>query len=300
MTVATTEHLQSAFEHCRCVTRKRARNFYYGLKLLPEPQRSALYAIYAWMRRADDLVDGEAGDQSIPASKRLAAFRAETDRALGGNPPAGDPIWSALAHVSAEFNLQPRHFGDMLAGQFDDTEAGSYQTFEELRTYCYRVASTVGLVCIEIWGYSDPAAQTHAVDRGIAFQLTNILRDFREDFDEGRVYLPLDEFAAHDITPHELRHWSRPERCTAFLTQQIDRARSYYDRSAPLEGMITPECVPTLWAMTAIYRGLLEKMRSHPERIAGDDRIRLSAMEKGLIALRARWFRMPQPAGAST
>lgn len=300
MTVASADQLHSAFAHCRGVTRERARNFYYGLKLLPEPQRSALYAIYAWMRRADDLVDGEAGDQSIPAPERLDAFRAETSRALSGHPPEGDPIWPALAHVAAEFNLQPRHFEDMLAGQFDDTEDHTYETFEDLKTYCYRVASTVGLVCIEIWGYTDPAARTHAIDRGIAFQLTNILRDFREDFAEGRVYLPSDDFAEHGITHHDLIDWTQPERCRAFLLQQVERATTFYDRSAPLDELITPECVPTLWAMTAIYRGLLEKMRTHPERVVSGERIRLSAMEKGLIALRAKWFRTSRPPGAST
>lgn len=278
-----------AIARCREITRQRARNFYYGLKLLPEPQRSAMYAIYAWMRRADDLVD-EPHRQRNVQEQRIEAFRAATDRAMNGSPDGDDFLWPALAFAADRFPLTPKPFHEMLNGQLDDVADRTYETFEQLREYCYRVASTVGLVCITVWGYNDDRAPELAIERGIAFQLTNILRDFREDFDSGRVYLPRKDFERNGVTPDDLRVWSKPEACDRFVCEQIERAQSFYDRSSPLDEMISPSCLPTLWAMTRIYRGLLEKMSENPARIAGDRRVRLSAWQKGLIAVKAKWF----------
>lgn len=283
--------LDRAIQHCRDVTRRRARNFYYGLKLLPEPQRSAMFAIYAWMRRADDIVDDpDHGPEKL--RRELDAFWSATETALRQKTPADDhdPLWPALAFASSRFALTTGHFRAMLDGQIDDLEDRSYETFDELREYCYRVASTVGLVCIEIWGYADPCACDLAVERGIAFQLTNILRDFREDLDAGRVYLPQEEFRHHGLSPQALRAWSKPEACAAFVNEQTLRAEAHYQRSAPLDAMITPTCRPTLWAMTEIYHGLLRKMIAEPASIVGPKRLRLSSMQKGVIALKAKWF----------
>jgi phytoene synthase len=180
-------------QYCRAITRRRARNFYYGLKLLPEPRRTALYAMYAWMRMADDLVDNGALSTDEKHEK-LIEFREATDLALVGSPPNGNPLWEGVAFVAKRFDLKPENLHAMLDGQLDDVRDRKFDTFESLQQYCYQVASTVGLVCIEIWGYTDPAARNLAIDRGIAFQLTNILRDLREDCDNGRVYLPQDEF----------------------------------------------------------------------------------------------------------
>ena len=169
----------------------------------------------------------------------------------------------------------------MIDGQLDDLASRRYETFDQLRNYCYRVASTVGLLCIEVWGYHDQAARELAIDRGIAFQLTNIVRDFRQDFDTGRLYLPRAEFAEFGITPEDLRHWARPTPCEAMLRQQLRRAEVFYDRSAALDQMIAPACRPTLWAMTSIYRALLDKMLGDPSRVVLARRLRLSAWRKG-------------------
>jgi phytoene synthase len=280
----------AALAHCRDVTRRCARNFYYGLKLSPEPQRSALYAIYAWMRRADDLVD-TARDAAVPDRLRreLRDFRASTDSALAGRPTHADPLWIGLADTASRFGLPAEPFHAMLDGQEEDVARRSFETFDDLRSYCYRVASTVGLLCIEVWGYGDATARALAIDRGIAFQLTNILRDFAQDHDHGRVYLPLDEFAAHGLSPNDLRCWRDPQKCLRFMHEQLDRAERFYQTSAGLEAMITESCRPTLWAMTSIYHGLLVKMRLDPARLMSNQRVRLSAMRKGLIALQARW-----------
>jgi 15-cis-phytoene synthase len=280
----------AALRHCREITRRCARNFYYGLKLSPEPQRSALYVIYAWMRRADDLVDNAATPDTSAIEARLQSFRDATDAALRGSPMNNDPLWIGLADTATRFRLPAEHFHAMLDGQVEDLAKPSYATFEDLRGYCYRVASTVGLICIEVWGYSDRSARELAVERGIAFQLTNILRDYRQDYEAGRIYLPLEDFERHGITPQELRDWSHPQECHALMRQQIERTESYYRRSAALDGMIAPGCRPTLWAMTTIYHGLLRKMMNNPSKLMLGGRLRLSALQKGTIALRAKWI----------
>lgn len=279
--------VRDACAACERITRQRARNFYYGLKLTPEPQRRAMFVIYAWMRAADDLADAE-GFAPEERVRRIAEFRAATDRALSGRSSDSDPVWQGLAWVARRFDLSPREFHDMLDGQLTDVEAPIYETWDQLRTFCYRAASTVGLVCIRIWGYNGADAPALAVDRGIAFQLTNILRDFREDFDMGRVYLPAEEFRRMELTPLDLRNWSKPDLCSEFVRAQCSRAEQFYARSAPLEGMITPGCVPTLWAMTEIYHGLLARIAAHPHAIARDRRVRLSSVRKAWIAFRAQ------------
>ena len=277
-----------AFKYCLEVTRRRARNFYYGLKLSPEPQRSALYAIYAWMRAADDIVDDFQGDLADSTHQRLREFRANTDAALAGEP-GNHPLWLGLAAASREFSLSPEHFHGMLEGQLDDLSKGVHESFEQLRNYCYRVASTVGLICIEIWGYTHESARDLAIDRGIAFQLTNIVRDYKQDYDCGRIYLPLEDFAEHGIDPKTLREWKKPIACHTMVMRQVQRAAQYYDRSSGLEQLVTPSCRPTLWAMTRIYRGLLDKISRNPANVILARRLRLSAFQKGAIALRARW-----------
>lgn len=288
MTVVTEESLAEAMERCRDVTRTRARNFYYGLKLAPEPKRSALYCIYAWMRKADDLVD-DAGEDVELRRANVETFRAMTEAALAGEPADEDPIWIGLRHVVDRFGIDAAHFDAMIDGQLDDLEIRRYETFEDLHEYCYRVASTVGLICITVWGYHDPRAEALATERGIAFQLTNIIRDFREDFDMGRVYLPQEDFRRHDLAPDDLRTWSRPDASERFVIEQIGRAESFYERAAELDDLIDPSCAPALWAMTAIYRGILDKIRRAPNRIIDGQRVSLSPIQKSAIALQAKW-----------
>lgn len=280
----------AAFARCRAITRSRARNFYYGIRLSPEPQRSAIYAVYAWMRLADDLVDSCDASDLAMLERRIADFRAHTDSALTGHPAADDPLWLAMAQTAQQFQINPAHFHDMLDGQLEDARRTSYDTFEQLVAYCRRVASTVGLICIDIWGYTDPRACELAAERGIAFQLTNILRDVAQDHDIGRVYLPTEDFERLGISSFDLRAWRKPEACRRLIDINAQRAEESYARSAPLDGMVRACGRPTLWAMTAIYHGLLEKIRRDPERLVGGRRVRLSALHKGTIALRAKWL----------
>jgi phytoene synthase len=283
--------LAEAYAHCAEIARTRARNFYYGLRLTPEPRRSAIYSIYAWMRAADDVADGP--DSPADRHERLRVFGARTRRITGGELPneSDDLLWLALAATTRRFPIDPAIFDDMLLGLNEDLDHPGYATDAELSMYCYRVAGTAGLACVWIWGLKpgiDPAhARDLALRRGQAFQRTNILRDFAQDFDESpsRVYLPQDAFDRHGLTSDDVRHWRTPDRCEAFIREQARIARDHYTASAELQSLIDPACSPTLWAMTRIYSGLLEIIEQDPARIAGAKRIRLSGAKKAGIAL---------------
>lgn len=286
--------LDRAYAACREIARARARNFYYGLKLTPEPRRSAVYSVYAWMRRGDDEADAAT---SVDARRQcLARFRATSDLVLAGGAAgraeiARDPVWTAFAHTVDAYGVEATDILAMLEGLEEDLDHAGYETDAELESYCRRVASSVGRVCLTIWGLregvSAEEARTLAERRGLAFQLTNILRDFAEDHAQGRIYLPSSAFTTHALTPDELRSWARPRECEAFVRERAALTRAHYDASAGLERMIDPTCAPTLWAMTRIYSGLLEKIEKAPRRVAGQRRIRLQSLHKAGIALRA-------------
>ncbi|RMH30074.1 MAG: phytoene/squalene synthase family protein [Planctomycetota bacterium] len=286
--------LGRAYARCRAVARARARNFYYGLRLTPEPKRSGVYAMYAWMRAGDDLVD-DAGDARAKRDA-LDRFATATEQALSGVRPAepapGAPeMWAAFSDTVARFGVAREDLEAMLAGLAEDLDHTGYATMGDLRRYCGRVASSVGRVCVTIWGVRDGAdldrARALADRRGVAFQLTNILRDYAEDFDEGRVYLPAEAFERRGVTPGELRRWADPGACAALALDIARVARAEFEASAPLDGLIDPTCAPTSWAMTRIYSGLLAKIEARPERIAGRARVRLPSVRKASIAVRA-------------
>lgn len=275
--------LAASASHCAAIVRREARNFYHGLKLAPEPRRSALYAVYAWMRRADDLVD-DGGPDRI---KQVAAFRAATGRAFAGHLPDPDPMWPALVRSIEDHALARDDFDGMLDGQLLDAEHRPCRDWAEARHFCDLVAGTVGRTCTRIFGANDPEAMRLSTDRGIAFQLTNILRDLREDHRMGRCYLPADELAQAGLDITRLLAWSDPPRCTSFMQSQLDRCMAHYRSSAPLDGMIEWSCRPTLWAMTAIYGGIARRIGDRPQSVV-EGRVALPALSKALVALRAR------------
>ncbi len=288
--VESPDAIAHAYAACRQITRERARNFYYGLKLTPEPKRSAIYSIYAWMRFGDDMADGEGDDAARLA--RMDHFRAQTLRLLDGEESdLHAPIFRAFAHTVRRHDLPREDIEAMLDGLCADCEHRGYDTDEQLDDYCARVASSVGRICIAIWGLRPTAPRPEGIRlanlRGLAFQHTNILRDFAEDFDAGRIYLPLQAFRRAGITPAQLRDWSPADRCEAFVKSRAAAARERYNESSPLESMIDPECAPTLWAMTRIYSGILEKIERAPQRVSGGPRIRLQSLHKAGIAFRA-------------
>ena len=271
--------LAQSIAFCRRLTQQQAKNFYYALRLLGEPKRSAMYVLYAWMRLADDIADAEDGRTVEQKAEQLDTFGLQTHAALEGLAPADDgrEIWPAFVEMVRRYSIPAELFDEMIAGQRQDLRPMQIQTFAELHQYCYRVAGVVGLASIHIWGY-EGGESTHrlAIDRGVAFQLTNILRDLREDASRGRVYLP--EKGISTFSPDAA--------FVSLMRFQIDRAESYYRASADLESRIHPDSRPALIAMTSIYRGLLSKIARDPTRVLRG-RVRLSTFSKLLIAWRA-------------
>ncbi len=277
---AADPHILDGYEQCRALAQRHARSFALGMRLAPEPQRSALYAVYAWMRRADDIADG-----SLPDAQRraeLESLHEATRRAFAGS--AHDPTLAALADAVARFNIPKRCFDDMITGLRGDIGPVRLRDHEELLQYCDRVAATVGLICISIWGYSDPRAQHLAVRRGRAFQMTNILRDIREDAQRDRIYLPQSALQRHGLTLDDLLAWRRPDAAAALISELADGARADYDESAELETLIGPSGIRPLTAMTRVYRSLLDRILTQPALVVSPQRLRLSRARRLWIA----------------
>ncbi|HEB61260.1 MAG TPA: phytoene/squalene synthase family protein [Phycisphaeraceae bacterium] len=276
-----------AMRACRAITKQRARNFYYGMRLTPEPKRSALYAIYAWMRLIDDLTDS---DTSLDRRDALEAFMKKTDQALAGNwqELLDEPLWLALADSVSRFELDKTNLDEMLAGQLLDLRPVKVKTFSELEDYCRKVASTVGRICVKVWGIRDSCSWEETLRlaelRGIAFQLTNILRDLREDYQRGRIYMPAEDLQKHGLTMQELLDWKYPDRCEAFIKEQVVRAENYYHESRKLDEIIERDSLSSLKAMTDVYFHLLQKIARSPQRVVKGERMKLSALHKATIA----------------
>lgn len=295
------DRLRASFDYCRQVTRTQAKNFYYGLKLMPQPKRSAMFAVYAWMRTADDLAD-EPGPYDEKAS-RLEAFRRRTMAAIDPHAEWSqaslegerEMIWPAVSKTVRDYHIPSQYLHDMIDGQLLDQYQTSYDTFEQLYDYCYKVASVVGLVCLSVWGYlGGPATQKLAEYRGIALQLTNILRDIVEDAGRGRVYLPAEDLVQFGFRPgsfaKQVLAGGLDSAFDALMAFQTARARRYYEMSAQLERYIAPACRPTSWAMMRIYDGLLRKIARRPRSVLSGS-VRLARSQKFCIALRATWHR---------
>jgi phytoene synthase len=278
-------------DYCQRVTHAEARNFYYAMKLVPEPKRAAMFALYAWMRLVDDIADDGGGRTQRQRVDELEAWQAQTHTAINGQSADDDshPVWAALAEMVRQHGVPPSVFDDAIEGQRQDLEGIRCQTFAELYEYCRRVAGTVGVASIYIWGFEGgDETVAMAVDRGVAFQLTNILRDLLEDRGRGRVYLPQEELAAMGVTDEFLRLGGGE--FEEMMRFQIGRAEEYYRKSAELESRIKKDCRPALVAMTRIYHGLLEKIAADPGVVLRR-RVSLSWLSKLMIgwrALRAR------------
>jgi phytoene synthase len=236
----------------------------------------------------DDIADGQDGQTLSQRSDALDAWNEATQSALAGQIPRdGQLLWPAFADMVHSHHVPHHVFEDVIAGQRQDLESPVFQTFEDLRGYCYRVAGVVGIASIYIWGFQGgQETESIAIDRGIAFQLTNVLRDLREDSDRGRFYLPRDELNAAGVGEDQLRSAVASNGFEPMMRTQIARARDFYQRSAALESLISADCRPTLTAMTQIYHGILEKMAADPACVLRQ-RVSLSPMAKFRIAWQA-------------
>jgi phytoene synthase len=277
-----------SYEYCIRVARSRAKNFYYSFLLLSKQQRKAMCAIYAFMRYCDDLSDGpEAGPATGPEARRAAIgrWRAEMEDALEGRF-SQHPLWPAFHHTVRRFGIPHEYFHAMIDGVLSDLGPRRFQTFDELYRYCYQVASVVGLTVVHIFGFDTRSALPLAEKCGVAFQLTNILRDIREDAALGRVYLPAEDLHKFGVSEDDLRAGNRNEAFLRMMRFEAARARAYYNESQPLLDLIHPRSRPSLWALVTIYSSLLERIeRSNYDVFRR--RVRLSALEKSWIVVRA-------------
>lgn len=278
--------LATSYSVCRHIARSSAKNFYYGFMLLPAQKRNALCAVYAFMRHADDLSD----DPGMTASDRkakLADFIGSYQRSVETGR-TDDPVLLALRDSQERYQIPIELLEQLVAGTGMDVreENGTsnvplvvYGSFDELYNYCYHVASVVGLVCIRIFGYRDPAAEVLAEHLGIAFQLTNILRDVKEDAAMARVYLPQQDLAHFGMTPEELGSGTPIEKVRPLLAFEAARAREYYVSAERLLPLIDEVSQPALWAMVEIYRGILDRIELKQFDVYSE-RVRLSLGDK--------------------
>jgi len=271
---------ERSYDYCRRVARHRAKNFYYSFVLLSRPQRNAMCAIYAFMRYCDDLSDE-------PGATRAAIdrWRAEMEEALAGRF-SSHPVWPAFYHTVRRFGIPPQYFREMIDGVLSDLEPRRFETFEQLYRYCYQVASVVGLTIIHIFGFDTRSALPLAEKCGVAFQLTNILRDIREDAERGRIYLPAEDLRRFGVSEDDLCAGRRGEPFLRLMAFESERARAYYNDSRPLLDLIHPRSRASLWALIAIYSRLLERIEQGNFDVFRH-RVRLPLWEKSWIVWRA-------------
>src|SRR5262245_19870526 len=253
--------LQQSYALCQRLARKSASNFYFSFLLLPRQKRRAMCALYAYLRRVDDLGDDEQyGNASRSAA--LARLRIELDRALDGD--ARDPILHALADTVARYHIPREYVTAVLDGMERDLTGRRYETFDELEEYCYHVASVVGLSCIYIWGFRGPEALEPARQCGIAFQLTNIFRDLKEDTSRGRVYLPLEDLRRFRCSIEDLSRGEVNSRLLSLIEFEAARAEELFHAAAALEPLLHRDGRRVFRAMMETYGSLLRKIRSRP------------------------------------
>jgi len=276
--------LEQSYAYCRRLTRQRARNFYYSFVLLDRPERDAICAIYAFMRKCDDLSD-EPGADRAGARARMEQWRSDLDSALSGVFRDHDG-WPAFHDAVQRYRIPRRYFHEMIDGVASDLEPRQFRTFDELYRYCYQVASVVGLSVVHIFGFESPEAPALAEKCGIAFQLTNILRDVREDAERGRIYFPLEDLDRFSVDPRDLAAGRKSSALVELMQYEAARAKEYYAQSMPLVGLVRPRNQAALWALIQIYRRLLDRIeRSDFDVLRG--RISLPAWEKLWVAARA-------------
>jgi phytoene synthase len=276
-------------EHSQNITRKSASNLAAAFVLLPKPRRDAMSALYAFCREVDDVAD----DESAPAEKRrasLASWREDVRRACDGLSPEF-PVNRELQPIIAQYHLPFAHFDELIRGVEMDLDIKRYQTYDELEQYCFRVASVVGLLSIEIFGYKDPACRDYAVYLGKALQLTNILRDVRTDAERGRIYLPLCELERCQVTPEEILRGDWSERFEQIAEGTASRARQFYKLAWQTLPATDRRSMAAAESMGSVYWRLLRKLERRRFRVFGPQPIRLGKGQKILLIFRT-WFRL--------
>ncbi len=278
-------NLEQSYQYCAGVARKHARNFFYGFLMLPPQKRSSMHAIYAFMRLCDDIADDAPLDGR---ADRLRQFRSALDSALDGRA-VESPVFPAFRDALERHGIPRRHFHELIDGAEMDLRLDRYPTFDSLRDYCYHVAGVVGLVCLHVFGFQDERAPQLSEECGLAFQLTNILRDVREDADRGRIYLPQEDLRRFEVAEGQVLAGEVSGCFREMMRFQVDRARGYYRRARTLIPLVSPDSRACLAAMIGIYEGVLDRVELQGYDVFAR-RPRLSGPQKAGVVLRS-WLR---------
>jgi phytoene synthase len=278
--------LAASFHFCAAVARYKARNFYYGFLLLPPHLRQSMCALYAFMRRTDDLADDPAPGRD--GGVALERWRCDVHRALDGGDDRAWPGLAALAATVERHAIPRRYLDAVIDGVAMDVHPRPFATFNDLYGYCYRVASAVGLCCLHIWGYrsKDGRAEALAESCGIALQLTNIVRDVREDAGQGRLYLPQEDLGRFGVVAEDFQARRPSDRVRALLAYEGRRAYAYYDQAQPLAELVAPVGRPVLATIVGIYRTLLDEIARRDYDVLSE-RVAVPSWRKVAITLRA-------------
>jgi phytoene synthase len=282
------DDLKASYAHCQAIARRAAGNFFYSFLLLPREKRRAMCALYAFLRHTDDL-----GDSAEPVETRraqLLAWRESLAAACAGRSDGS--ILPALVDTAARYHIPHEYLHACIDGVEMDLSDRTYETFADLQGYCYKVASVVGLACIHIWGFRGDAAIEPACRLGVAFQLTNILRDLKEDAERGRVYLPQEELRRFGYTRDELLAGIRNAPFAALMNFEIARTEDFYRDGLALEPFLSRDSRAAFRAMAGIYRGLLEEIKRRDGDVFSS-RVSLSTWRKASLALRSVFSRSP-------
>jgi len=276
--------VEIGYQESRDITRREAKNFYYAFLTLPQERRRAIYVAYAFCRYCDDAVDtAESVDQKMAT---LESLHASLNDAYTGR--TSDPLFLALADVADRHDIPEEYFKQVIHGVESDLTKVRYQDFEELRSYCYQVASVVGLICLQIFGYKDDSAREHAIDLGLAMQLTNIARDIQEDLGLGRIYLPQDEIARFGYSEEAMEAGIVNESFINLMRFQAERARGYFDSGFKLLPYLSPRSRACPAVMGQLYSKVLQRIEE-AEFDVFQHRISLSKTEKLRVTAQT-WF----------
>ncbi|MBM3116334.1 presqualene diphosphate synthase HpnD [Jeongeupia naejangsanensis] len=273
-------------QYCEDKAAKSGSSFYYSFRFLPEEKRRAITALYAFCREVDDVVD-ETHDEGV-ARTTLNWWRGEVDQLYAGSPQ--HPVTRALLPVLKTFNLSREHFLEIIDGMEMDLDQARYASFKDLQLYCYRVASVVGLMAAEIFGYTDRKTLKYAHDLGIAFQLTNIIRDVGEDARRGRLYLPVDELQRFNVPAADVFNFRQTAEFKSLMAFQIDRAEQYYRQAFELLPKADRKAQRPGLLMAAIYRATLDEIRRDGADKVLNQRLSLTPIRKLWLAWRTWWF----------
>ena len=273
---------EAAYAWCKAYTKERASNFYYAFAILPAHKRNAIYAAYAFSGYVDDIAD-ELTDRARQ-EQEIALARARLDACYAGERQG--PLFTALGDAVDRFTMPRSHFGELVSGVEMDFTINRYETWPDLRQYCYRVASMVGHICVAIFGAKPhPRSREFATSMGIGLQIVNIMRDVREDAERGRVYFPVDELKAHDLTPEDILAGAADERFRAMMADQGARAHRYFRRGRHLLPLLDVRSRMCVNVLQGVYFELLQRIEARDYDVLSE-RVRLSGREKAAAIAR--------------